>query len=144
MNIQSRALRAALGMTLLLACVAPAAASVHTYQGQIQIQPASGPCAPVSGGTFNIFIYGRDDGAQRIEGYLSGDQIAHAHFSGNNLGQLALTYAGEGHPSHVLRLRQVGNGEYVGTTRRAGRRPSAWRWRWTWRSARPWSPTFAN
>lgn len=114
MNIQLKSLRTALGAALLLACSAPALATAYTYQGQIQIQPASGPCAPVSGGTFDIAIYGRDDGSQPIEGYLSGDQIAHAHFSGNNLGQLSLSYAGEGRPGHVLRLRQVGAGEFVG------------------------------
>jgi CHAT domain-containing protein len=113
-NIQSTILRAAPGLALLLACSAPVSATGYTYQGQMQIQAASGPCAPVSGGTFDISIYGRDDGPQHYEGYLSGEQIAPAHFIGNNLGQLALSYAGEDRPGHVLRLRQVGPGEFVG------------------------------
>ena len=99
---------------MLFAVCAPVLANNFTYSGEVQIQPPKGFCAAVSGGTFNITVYGRDDGPQRIEGYLVGDQIVTAHFSGNDLSHLAVTYAGEGTPRHMLRLRAVGNGEFAG------------------------------
>ncbi|HTP39906.1 MAG TPA: CHAT domain-containing protein [Steroidobacteraceae bacterium] len=99
---------------LLLAFCVPAGAATYTYEGQIRIQPASGPCSPVTGGTFTVHLYGRDNGPLRIEAYLFGQQIAHAHIGGNSINQLGMIYAGESQPSHLMRLRQVGKGEFEG------------------------------
>jgi CHAT domain-containing protein len=52
---------------------------------------------------------------QRIDGYVEGDKIVAAHVTGNNLGQLGVTYPGESSPSHVMQLRQLGDGSFVGT-----------------------------
>jgi tetratricopeptide (TPR) repeat protein len=94
----------------------PVLAEYYSYQGQIQIQTAPGDgCAEISPAPFNITIYGRDDAPrQRIDGYLDGEKIVHAHFSGNYLNQLSLTYPGESSPSHTLRLRTAGDGAFVG------------------------------
>jgi CHAT domain-containing protein len=94
----------------------PAAAESYSYQGQMQIQTSPGDvCLDGSETVFNINIYGRDDAPMlRFDGYLSGEKIVHAHFSGNDLSRLALAYVGESAPSHTLSLRVVGNGEFVG------------------------------
>jgi hypothetical protein len=65
-----------------------AGAESFTYQGQIQIQSTPGdPCAATSSeASYTISVYGRDDSlTQRIDGYLDGDKIVHAHVTGNNL-----------------------------------------------------------
>jgi tetratricopeptide (TPR) repeat protein len=104
---------------LLSMCVwGRAAAESFTYQGQIQIQSAPGdPCAATSSeASYTISVYGRDDSSmQRIDGYVDGDKIVHAHVTGNNLGQLGVTYPGESSASHVMRLRQLGDGSFAGT-----------------------------
>ena len=46
----------------------------------------------MAGDTFDITVYGRNDGPQAIEGYLFGDKIVPVHFSGNGLSQLTLTF----------------------------------------------------
>jgi CHAT domain-containing protein len=110
-----RNLRAVLAAALMFpALCAPVSAAVYSYQGQIQIQPANGVCGEVAGSTYDINIYGRDDGPQRFEGFLVGDGIVEAYFIGNNLGRLEMMYPGETSPKHVMRLRAAGNGEYVG------------------------------
>jgi CHAT domain-containing protein len=114
-RISPKSVRGAFAAAVMLfAICAPVFATNISYEGQVEIQPPKGFCSAVSGGTFNITVYGRDDGSQRIEGYMVGDQIAEAHITGNNIGRLGITYAGEGSPRHVMRLRQVGNGEFVG------------------------------
>jgi CHAT domain-containing protein len=110
----------ALGVcALLLTCAWDrAGAESFTYQGQIQIQATPGnPCAATSSeASYTISVYGRDDSPmQRIDGYLEGDKIVHAHVTGNNLGQLGVTYPGESSPSHMMRLRQLGDGAFAGT-----------------------------
>jgi hypothetical protein len=103
---------------LLMGAGGRAAAESFTYQGQIQIQTISGePCAATaSEASYTISVYGRDDSfGQRIDGYLDGDKIVPAHVTGNNLGQLGVTYPGESSPSHVMRLRQLADGSFVGT-----------------------------
>src|SRR5258708_40101110 len=106
------------GCALLLMCACGRArAESFTYQGQIQIQSTPGdPCAATSSeASYTISVYGRDDSVmQRIDGYLDGDKIVHAHVTGNNLGQLGVTYPGESSPSHVMRLRQLGDGAFAG------------------------------
>jgi CHAT domain-containing protein len=95
-----------------------AGAESFTYQGQIQIQSVPGdPCAATSSdASYTITVYGRDDSfMQPIDGYLEGDKIVHAHVTGKNLGQLGVTYPGESSPSRVMRLRQQGDGSFVGT-----------------------------
>ena len=95
-----------------------AGAESFTYQGQIQIQTSPGdPCAATSSeASYTITVYGRDDSLmQRIDGYVEGDKIVAAHVTGNNLGQLGVTYPGESSPSHVMQLRQLGDGSFVGT-----------------------------
>src|SRR5580700_4170092 len=115
MSTPYRNLRAAVAAALVfLALCAPVSAAVYSYQGQIQIQPSSGVCGQVAGSSYNINIYGRDDGPQRFEGFLVGDGIVEAYFIGNNLGHLEMMYPGEGSAKHVMRLRPAGNGEYVG------------------------------
>jgi CHAT domain-containing protein len=106
---------ALLGLALL-GFAAPASAAYHTYQGQIQLQPiADRGCAAASPeGTYNITIYGRDDGPVRIEGYIVSDKLAHAHILGNNINQLAILYPGDTEPKHWMRLRQAGVGQFVG------------------------------
>ena len=103
----------------MLSCAAGrAGAETYTYQGQLQIQNVPGdPCAITSSeGGYSIAIYGRDDSfMQRIDGYLEGEKIVRAHVTGNDIGQLGVTYPGEGSPSHVMRLRQLGDGSFVGT-----------------------------
>ena len=101
----------------LLGAGASVRAESFSYQGQIQIQSRPGdPCSATSSETsFNIYVYGRDDSPQqRFDGYLYGEKIVHAHFSGNNLERLSLTYLGESSAAHVLRLRVVGDGAFVG------------------------------
>src|ERR1700722_4403383 len=102
-----------LWLTLL---AGPALAEYFSYQGQIQIQTAPGDgCSEVSPAPFTIAIYGRDDvPGQRIDGYLDGEKIVHAHFGGNYLNQLSLAYPGESSPSHIMRLRPAGDGSFVG------------------------------
>jgi len=109
-------------MTVLAALTLAAAATTvraesYSYQGQVQfkVNPKD-PCAPAyNEASYTITIYGRDDSAQaRIEGYLDGEKIVHAHFGGNNLGRLSILYPGETSPSHSLSLRPAGNGAFVG------------------------------
>jgi len=116
MSTAHRFLFMAAALCLLTFAASPAAADSYSYKGQMQIQTSPGDlCLDGSDTVFNIYIYGRDDGPlQRYEGYLYGEKIVHAHFSGNNLGRLALTYVGESAPSHILSLRAVGNGEFAG------------------------------
>jgi CHAT domain-containing protein len=95
-----------------------ARAESFTYQGQLQIQTVAGdPCAATaSEAAYTITVFGRDDSAmQRIDGYLEGDKIVPAHITGNNLGQLSVTYPGDSSPSHIMRLRMAGEGSFVGT-----------------------------
>jgi hypothetical protein len=94
----------------------PALAEYFSYQGQIQMQSApSDGCAEMSPAPFDITIYGRDDApGRRIDGYLDGEKIVHAHFSGNYLNQLSLTFPGESSASHTLRLRAAGDGAFAG------------------------------
>jgi CHAT domain-containing protein len=101
---------------MLAMAARPALAEYFSYQGQLQIQAAPGDaCAEATPAPFNITIYGRDDAPrQRIDGYLDGEKIVHAHFSGNYLNQLSLTYPGESAPGHTLRLRAAGEGAFVG------------------------------
>lgn len=109
------ALQAA-GILLLLGAAVPARADSYTYEGQLRI--LAGPdeaCLDGPETTFHILVVGRDDSPlQRIEGYLYGEKIVHAHFGGNNLGRLSLIYPGESAPTHILSLRQVGNGMFAG------------------------------
>jgi CHAT domain-containing protein/tetratricopeptide (TPR) repeat protein len=104
---------------LLLSCAAGRArAESYTYQGQVQIQNVPGdPCAITSSEAgYSITVYSRDDSLmQRIDGYLEGEKIVRAHVTGNDLAQLRVTYPGEGSPGHVMRLRQLGDGSFVGT-----------------------------
>jgi len=106
---------ALLGLTLL-AFAAPASAAYHTYQGQIQLQPIAdrGCAATSSEGTYDIMIYGRDDGPMRIEGYIVSDKLVNARFLGNNINQLGLLFPGDSAPTHWMRLRQTGPGQFVG------------------------------
>jgi hypothetical protein len=116
MGTAQRFLSKVLASWLLTLMAGPALAEYFSYQGQIQIQTAPGEgCAEVSPAPFTIAIYGRDDvPGQRIDGYLDGEKIVHAHFSGNYLNQLSLTYPGESSPSHTLRLRAAGDGSFAG------------------------------
>jgi CHAT domain-containing protein len=105
----------AMAALALLAATSPALAEHFTYQGQLQLQSGSDPvCATLTGDTFDITVYGRDDGPQPIEGYLSGDKIVSAHFSGNSLNQLALTFPGDPKPSQSMALRITGPGAFAG------------------------------
>ena len=94
-----------------------AGAETFTYQGQVQIQSVPGDCAATaSEANYTITVYGRDDNfLQRIDGYVEGDKIVAAHVTGNNIGQLAVTYPGESSPSHVMQLRQLADGSFAGT-----------------------------
>src|ERR1700724_486418 len=95
-----------------------AGAESVSYQGQIQFRTVAGdPCAATaSEASYTINVYGRDDSStQRIDGYLDGDKIVPAHMTGNNLGQLGVTYPGESSPSHVMRLSQLADGSFAGT-----------------------------
>jgi CHAT domain-containing protein len=110
----------ALGMcALFLICHSGRArAESFTYQGEIQIHSVPGdPCAATSSEAgYTISVYGRDDSPmQRIDGYVTGDKIVAAHLTGNNLGQLGVTYPGESAPSRVMQLRQLGDGSFAGT-----------------------------
>ena len=110
----------ALGMcALFLICHSGRAhAESFTYQGEIQIHSVPGdPCAATSSeAAYTISVYGRDDSPmQRIDGYVTGDKIVAAHLTGNNLGQLGVTYPGESAPSRVMQLRQLGDGSFAGT-----------------------------
>ena len=102
-----------LGMcAVFLTCNAGRArAESFTYQGQIQIHSVPGdPCAATSSeASYTISVYGRDDSSvQRIDGYVAGDKIVPAHVTGNNLGQLGVTFPGESAPSRAMQLRQLG------------------------------------
>jgi CHAT domain-containing protein len=116
MSTPHRFLLEAAAVWLLTIVARPAVAEYFTYQGQIQMQTAPGDtCVESSAAPFNIYIYGRDDAPrQRIDGYLDGEKIVHAHFSGDYLNQLSLTYPGESGASHTLRLRSAGDGAFVG------------------------------
>jgi CHAT domain-containing protein len=105
----------AIAVLALMAAGKPASAEYFTYQGQMQIQTIAGDvCSSLlSENTFNIVVYGRDDGPQRIDGYLYGDKIVHAHITGNGLNQLSLTFPGES-ASHAMRLRMTGEGSFAG------------------------------
>src|SRR5580693_1689760 len=100
----------------MLALAAPASAEFRTYQGQIQFRPiADRGCASTSTeGTYNIMIYGRDDGPYRIDGYIVSDKLVHAHILGNNINQLAILFPGDTTPQHWMRLRAAGVGQFVG------------------------------
>jgi CHAT domain-containing protein len=115
-SLKRRYLGAALFGLAMLALAAPASAEYRTYQGQIQFQPiADHGCASTSTeGTYNITIYGRDDGPVRIDGYIVSDKLVHAHIMGNNIGQLAILFPGDATPQHSMRLRQAGPGQFVG------------------------------
>jgi CHAT domain-containing protein len=114
MDIRRFGLTAAL--SAIFAC-SHARAETFTYQGQLLIQAIPGdPCAATSSeAAYDITVYGRDDASQRIDGYLDGDKIVHAHVTGNNLGQLSVTLPGDSSPSHSMRLRTAGDGSFVGT-----------------------------
>src|SRR5471032_2427479 len=116
MSTAQRFFSKVLASWMLALLAGPAFAEYFSYQGQIQIQTAPGDgCSEVAPAPFNIAIYGRDDvPGQRIDGYLDGERIVHAHFSGNYLNQLSLTYPGESSPSHTLRLRAAGDGYFAG------------------------------
>jgi CHAT domain-containing protein len=109
----------AVSLSALLTCAGGrAGAESFTYQGQIQIQSVPGEaCAATSSEPdYTISVYGRDDSfMQPIDGYVEGDKIVHAHVTGKNLGQLSVTYPGESSPSHVMQLRQLGDGSFAGT-----------------------------
>ena len=110
----------ALGIcTVFLMCNSGRArAESFTYQGEIQIHSVPGdPCAATSSeASYTISVYGRDDSTvQRIDGYVTGDKIVAAHLTGNNLGQLGVTYPGESAPSRIMQLRQLGEGSFAGT-----------------------------
>ena len=106
------------GTLFLLCACGHAAAESFTYQGRIQIQSIPGDsCAATSSeASYTISVHGRDDSPmQPIDGYLDGEKILSAHVTGNNLGQLGVTYPGEASPSHIMRLRQTGDGSFAGT-----------------------------
>ncbi|HEX9138325.1 MAG TPA: tetratricopeptide repeat protein [Steroidobacteraceae bacterium] len=99
----------------LLCASSPALAEYFTYKGQLQLPPASDPvCTAMAGDSFDITVYGRDDGPQAIEGYLSGDKIVGGHFSGNSLNQLSLTFPGDTKPTQLMALRMAGPGAFAG------------------------------
>jgi CHAT domain-containing protein len=116
LSFNARCRVAALLGLALLALAAPASAEYRTYQGQIQMQPiADRGCASTSAeGTYNIMIYGRDDGPMRIDGYIVSDKLVHGHILGNNLNQLAVMFPGDTKPLHGMRLRPAGMGQFVG------------------------------
>jgi CHAT domain-containing protein len=116
LSFDARCSGAALLGVALLALAAPAAAEYRTYQGQIQMQPiADRGCASTSPeGTYNIMIYGRDDGPMRIDGYIVSDKLVHGHILGNNINQLAVMFPGDTKPVHWMRLRPAGVGQFVG------------------------------
>src|SRR5580692_6579295 len=116
MSTARRFLLMSAAVCLAAIAASPASAESYSYQGQMQIQTSPGDvCLDGPETVFNINIYGRDDAPMlRFDGYLSGEKIVHAHFSGNDLSRLALTYVGESAPSRTLSLRVVGNGEFVG------------------------------
>jgi CHAT domain-containing protein len=92
-------------------------AESYSYEGQLQFQAnPKDPCASTySEPSYVIRIDGRDDSPNaRIEGYIDGGKVVIAHFGGDNLGRLALSFPGEAAPSHVLRLRSTGNGGFEG------------------------------
>src|ERR1700761_2165820 len=116
LSLKRRCLGAALLGLTTLAFAGPASAEYRTYQGQIQFQPISDHgCASTSTeGTYNIMIYGRDDGPVRIDGYIVSDKLVHAHIMGNSIGQLAILFPGETTPQHAMHLRQMGPAQFVG------------------------------
>lgn len=100
-----------------LLAAAPVRGETYTYEGEIQFHPnPKDACGPAfAEPTYAIRVYGRDDSPQaRFEGYLEGEKIISAHFSGNDLGRLAITYPGEPAATHVLKLRSAGSGAFVG------------------------------
>src|SRR5271154_1518183 len=114
-RIGPKAWLSALAALALLGAASPALAEYFTYQGQLQLQPASDPvCAIMAGDTFDITVYGRNDGPQAIEGYLHGDKIVPVHFSGNSLNQLAVTFPGDAKPSQSMALRMTAPGAFAG------------------------------
>jgi hypothetical protein len=95
----------------------PASAEYFTYQGEMQFQPAADAvCSAMSAGAFHVSLVGHNQGPQHgsIEAYLDGDQIVHAYIRGATPGQLSVAFVGESTPSHTLRLRDAGNGSFVG------------------------------
>jgi hypothetical protein len=58
----------AIAVLVLMAAGRPASAEYLTYQGQMRIQTIAGDvCSSLlSENTFNIVVYGRDDGLQRM------------------------------------------------------------------------------
>lgn len=108
---------AAVAALAVLAATPGAHAESYTYEGQLQFHPSpKDACGPAYGEpSYTIRIYGRDDSPQaRFEGYLDGEKIIVAHFSGNDLGRLALSYPGEPAPTHTLKLRSAGDGAFIG------------------------------
>jgi CHAT domain-containing protein len=103
---------------LLFGAAGLAGAETFTYQGQIQFQtiPGDACAATASEPGYTITVYSRDDAFMtRIDGYLDGDKIVRAHVTGNDLGQLGVTYPGESSPKHVMRLQQHADGSFAGT-----------------------------
>jgi CHAT domain-containing protein/tetratricopeptide (TPR) repeat protein len=108
--------KALAGLTLLGLAV-PASAEYFTYQGEMQFQPAADAvCSAMSAGVFHVSLVGRNDGSPHgaIEAYLDGDQIVHAYIRGAAPGELSVAFIGDTAPSHTLRLRDAGNGSFVG------------------------------
>jgi hypothetical protein len=102
---------------LLFGAAGLAGAETFSYQGQIQFQaiPGDACAATASEPSYTITVYSRDDAFMtRIDGYLDGDKIVRAHVTGNDLGQLGVTYPGESSPKHVMRLQQRADGSFAG------------------------------
>jgi CHAT domain-containing protein/Flp pilus assembly protein TadD len=108
--------KAVAGLTFL-GFALPASAEYFTYQGEMQFQPAGDVvCSAMSAGVFHVSLVGHNDGTPHgaIEAYLDGDQVVHAHIRGAIPGELSVAFVGESTPSHTLRLRDAGNGSFVG------------------------------
>ena len=100
---------------LLLGVAAPACAESYSYEGQLQLQASTAKaCTALAEASYPIHVYGRDDGPQGIEGYLYGEKVVPAHFIGNALNQLALTFPGGGGQTSTMRLRSGGDGSFSG------------------------------
>src|ERR1019366_10023205 len=105
--MQIRPLALGVCALVLMTVAGRTGAETFTYQGQVQIQTIPGdPCAATSSeANYTITVYSRDDAfLTRIDGYVGGDKIVQAHVTGNDLGQLGVTYPGEGSARHVMRL----------------------------------------
>jgi CHAT domain-containing protein len=116
--MQIRPLALGVCALVLMTVAGRTGAETFTYQGQVQIQTIPGdPCAATSSeANYTITVYSRDDAFMtRIDGYVGGDKIVQAHVTGNDLGQLGVTYPGEGSSRHVMRLQQLADGSFAGT-----------------------------